>query len=201
MSRPRTFDVADLRAAGLRVLHRQGWSAVTARSVAAELDVSPMALYRLAPDARHLRQMIADAAAPSSDAGPADRRLTTLLRSWAVGAYGHLGAYPGLATYVIVEWTELPAWLDVVEELLARAEARGVSGADAVATVNAVFAYVLVRAQLRDAARTAGVRELGPLRASPSRYPHIQANRLEFATRRTDRHFHFGLEALLGGLQ
>jgi hypothetical protein len=213
MARLAAFTVDDLGTAGLAVARRDGWAAVSQRSVAAELGVTPMALYRLAPDAVSLRRLIADRAAPPvapPDAGAAgpdpvhlaagDGPLAATLRRWAVAAYDRLGRYPLLASFVILEWTEMPAWLDVVEALLAHADAGGLAGADAVAVVNAVFAYTLARAQLRDAAATAPRRELAPLAAQPDRYPHVRANRPEFAVRRIDTHFTVGLNALLAGL-
>jgi AcrR family transcriptional regulator len=199
MARPPAFTVDELQAAGLAVTRRAGWPAASTRGVAAELGVTPMALYRLAPDAPSLRRLIADAAAPAV-AVRADEPLGATLRRWAVDAYRQLGEHPLLASYVILEWTELPAWLDVVEGLLAVAAAHGVTGAEAVGVVNAVFAYVLARAQLRDAAATAPQRELAPLAADPARYPHVRANRAEFAVRQIDKHFPIGLDALLRGL-
>jgi AcrR family transcriptional regulator len=199
MARPPAFDRADVAAAGLRIVRRDGWSAVSLRSLADELGVTPMALYRVAADAETLRQLVADAAAPAVDpasTGP----LVDRLRSWATDAYEALARYPGLAAYVVVEWTELPAWLDIVEHHLGAAAAERLDGERAVATVNAVFAYVLVRAQLRDAARGAPPRLLRPLAEDPVRYPHVRALRTEFTTRRTEKHFVYGLAALLAGL-
>ena len=199
MARPAAFTVEELQAAGLAVTRHDGWPAVSARSVATELGVTAMALYRLAPDAPTLRHLIADAAAPPVRS-TAHGGLREVLQEWAVGAYRELGKHPLLASYVILEWTELPAWLDIVEALLAAAESDGTTGAEAVAVVNAVFAYVLARAQLRDAAATAPHRELAPLVAEPDRYPHVAANRPEFAVRQIDKHFRLGLDALLRSL-
>ena len=198
MARAPIFDEAALAAAGVRVIRRSGWPAVTVRSVAEELGVSPMALYRLAPDADRLRLLVANAVAPPlpSPVGP----LTDVLRSWAVDAYAHLRGLPGVASYVVLRWTELPAWLDVVEALLAAASASGLSGAPAVAAVNAVFAYVLVRAELHDGLATAPRRLMAPLRNDPARYPFLDRNRSEFTHARSDHHFTFSLDALIAGL-
>ena len=201
MGRPTVFDIEQLGEAGLSVVSRAGWSAVSVRSVADELGVSPMALYRLVPDASHLRRLIADAAAGSIQPEPGATSFSALLRIWAGDAYDHLKHYPGLASFVIAEWTELPGWLDIVEALLAKAGDEGVSGAAAVGTTNAVFSYVLVRAQLHDSAVAAPRRSLAPLNDDPSRYPHLQGNRSEFTVAQTNRHFAFGLDALVEGLE
>jgi AcrR family transcriptional regulator len=201
MGRPTVFDVEQLGEAGLSVVSREGWSALSVRSVADELGVSPMALYRLAPDASSLRRLIADAAASSILPEPSAGSLFVLLRAWAGDAYEHLKHYPGLASFVIAEWTELPGWLDIVESLLAKASDEGFSGVAAVGTTNAVFSYVLVRAQLHDSAVAAPRRSLAPLNDDPSRYPHLRSNHSEFTVAQTNRHFAFGLDALVAGLE
>ena len=203
MVRPRRFDAAALTAAGLAVAGRDGWSAVSQRRVAEELGVTPMALYRLARDADQLRRLVADAAAPAVPAMPVaagDLSLVAVLRAWAPLAYHQLCRRPGLAAYVVAHWTELPAWLDIVERLLDVAAEDGREGAAAVATVNAVFAYVLVRAQLHDGLADAPRRRLQPLRDEPDRYPRLRRSRPEFTRARVDEHFRFGLDALLAGL-
>jgi AcrR family transcriptional regulator len=199
MARPRSFDADSLVSAGLAVARRDGWSAVTLRAVADELGVSPMALYRVARDAEQLRRRVADAAAPPVVGSPG-ASLASSLQDWAVTAYADLGRRPGLAGYVVAHWTELPAWLDVVEALLGAASGEGRDGPEAVATVNAVFAYVLVRAQLRDGLASAPHRRLAPLSDDPDRYPHLRRQRPQFARAHVDEHFRYGLTALLTGL-
>jgi AcrR family transcriptional regulator len=201
MGRPTLFDVEQLGKAGLSVVSRAGWLAVSVRSVAEELEVSPMALYRLVPDASDLRRLIADAAAGAIRPEPGARSLSAVLRGWAGDAYEHLKLYPGLASFVIAEWTELPGWLDIVETLLAKASDEGVSGVAAVGTINAVFSFVLLRAQLHDSAAAAPRRSLTPLNDSPRRYPQLLRNRSEFSIAQTNRHFTFGLDALTTGLE
>jgi AcrR family transcriptional regulator len=201
MGRPQAFDSSDLASAGLGLVEDKGWAAVSVRSVAERLGVSPMALYRLAPDAQQLRRVIADAAAPpiqpDTDAGD----LLETLHTWARRAYRHLGRYAGLSAYVINEWTELPSWLDIVEALLERADADGIVGAQAVATVNAIYAYVLLRCQVRDTAAAAPRRQLAPVKKQRSRYPKIRDNLAEFTTAKTDKHFAVGLDAFIDGLR
>jgi len=160
-----------------------------------------MALYRLVPDSAALSRAIADAAAVPMRSVATGAPLPDALHQWAVPAYGILGRYRGLASFVIHEWTELPAWLDVVEALLTHADAQGLPGEAGVAAVNAVFAYVLVRAQLRDSAARAPTRQLAPVDEDPERYPLIRASVAEYATARTAKHFEIGLDALIAGLR
>ena len=200
MGRPPTFGLEALAAAGLSVVARDGWTAISVRSTADELGVTPMALYRVVPDARQLRRVVADAAAVPLRPGPRSGRLADELRTWATEAYRHLGRYPGLASFVIVEWTELPRWLDIVEDLLSWSDDDGLTGLDAVATVNAVFAYVLARSQLRDSVVAAPRRQLSPVRQRCDRYTRLRRNLGEYTTAKTDIHFAYGLDALTLGL-
>ena len=185
--------------AGLRVAARKTWKSVSVASVASELSVTPMALYRVVPDAEQLKRLIADAAAQPIQPEATRAPLLEALRAWAVAAHEHLGGLPGLAGFVIHEWTELPAWLAIVEAFLAAAEREGLNGSDAVATVNAVFAYVLARAQARDSISRR--RRLVPVKDHPERFPHVLAERSEFETAHVEAAFAFGLDALCGGLQ
>jgi len=198
MPRPPTFDADDLAAAGLAVVRRSGWDGVSVRAVAAAAGVSPMATYRLAADADALRRLVADAAAEAVipvDAGD----LFATLDAWAHAAHDHLVRLPGLSTFVLASWTELPRWLDVVEALLDAADRDGQVGPAAIEAVNAVFSYVVARAGLHRTATTGGRRRLGPVRDDPGRYPHLAADLREYVVPRTDHHFAVGLEARLAG--
>lgn len=195
MARTSTFDADDVGAAGLAVVARAGWAGLTTRAVASELGVTPMALYRVAPDAMALRAGVADVAAADIQPDRGAAGFTDELGRWAVDAHRHLAGLPGLSAHVVGSWTELPRWLDIVEGLLVVAATNGVVGIAAVDRVNAVFAYVLARAQIRE--QVGHDRKLAPVRADPQRYPAIEANLAAYATPEVDHHFRVGLEALL----
>jgi AcrR family transcriptional regulator len=195
MARTSTFDADDVAAAGLAVVARTGWAGLTTRAVARELRVTPMALYRVVADAAALRAGVADAAAAAIQPDRRAPGLAAELERWAVDGHRHLAGLPGLSAHVIGTWTELPRWLDIVEGLLVVAATDGVVGTAAVDLVNAVFAYVLARAQIRE--QVGHDRTLAPVRADPRRYPRIEANLAAYATPDVDHHFRVGLHALL----
>jgi AcrR family transcriptional regulator len=199
MSRTSRFDQDDAIAAGLAVVRRSGFESISLRAVAAALGVSPMALYRVVRDGDQLRSIIVDGTA--KDLQPrVEASLEETLRAWADRSYVTLCSYPGVAGYVLVHWTELPGWLGIVDRLLAQAGAEGVEGPIAVGQVNAVFAFVLSRAQLHDSLREAPRRTLQLLDSSGDGFPFVRANRDQFVVAETDRHFSLGLTALLAGL-
>ncbi|HVA43046.1 MAG TPA: TetR/AcrR family transcriptional regulator C-terminal domain-containing protein [Acidimicrobiales bacterium] len=198
MPRQATFGAEELAEAGLAVIAREGWSGLTMRATATQLGVSAMALYRVVSDSDALEAMVADHVGrglPVPD-GP----LTAALDTWARTTHDRLQSLPGAAAFLLASWTEIPSWLAIVEDFLARAEGEGLHGEEAVGTVNAIFAYTLARAQLRDYPSTARPRQLAPLVAQPERYPLIRSNLSEFAIAQREKAFVYGLEALLEGL-
>jgi hypothetical protein len=198
MGRRPQFDEADLAAAGLRVVRRHGWAGVSVASVARDLSVTPMALYRVARDADQLRRLIADAAAQPLQPNDTGEPLLDELFEWADRAYAELAPLTGLATFVIHEWTELSNWLAIVDTFLGIAEREGRTGTHAVLTVNAVFSYVLARAQMLETVTPR--RRLRPLKDHPQRFNHIRAELQDFRTAQTAAAFKFGLDALRLGL-
>jgi AcrR family transcriptional regulator len=198
MARNPRYDRDDLVRAGLELVSRSGFDAVTMRSIASALGISPMALYRVVPDAETLKDVVADSAAEQLQ--PSDGSLGEVLESWATAAYASLSEYPGLAGYVLHRWTDLPGWLTIVDNLLGAAAREGVEGSLAVARVNAVFAFVLARAQLRENVGGSS-RSLRLLATFPERFEYVRANREAFLVAESDRHFAFGLAALLAGLR
>jgi AcrR family transcriptional regulator len=201
MGRPQTFDQHALAARGLELVGDEGWPAVSVRSVADRLGVSSMAIYRVVPDAQALRHVIADAAAEPIQPDLEHHDVFIALEDWAGVAYRHLEQYRGLSAFVIGTWTELPHWLDIIEQHLVAAATSGLTGPKAIATVNSVFAYVLVRGQLRDSLAASRQREMAPVRFDPARYPLIRRNLREFTTAQTTKHFNAGLDALIAGLR
>jgi AcrR family transcriptional regulator len=179
--------------AAAAVASSSGLDALSVRSVASALDVTPMALYRHVGDAAAL------------EAATVERLLASLsvvedgdCRAWAHGARRVLAATPGLARHVLLRWTGIPRCLVVVDRLVAAMP----PGADPVAAANVVFTYVLVRAQAEEELRRAGgvSRDLAVLRSMRAEVPLLWANRRRYQRARLDEHFAYGLEAILRGI-
>lgn len=198
MSRQATFGPVELARAGVAVVARVGWGGLSMRATAAELGVSAMALYRVVADSESLQRMVADQIGRGLPVP--DGELLSALGAWARAAHDALGHLPGAAAYLLGSWTEVLSWLVIVEDFLSLAGAEGLEGDQAVGTVNAVFAYTLARAQLRDVPNSVIPRQLAPLAADPGRFPFIRANLSEFAVAQREKAFAYGLDALLKGL-
>jgi AcrR family transcriptional regulator len=198
LDRPRVLEHA--RA----IVADRGLEALSVRTVAADLGVTPMALYRYVASAEELRAAVVEACVaelPEPAPGPEDP--IERYRAWATGARATLLGYPGLGRHLLLHWFELPSMLTAVEGLLAIARELGFTGFDQVGVANAVFSFVLARVDLEEtlAAGDALRRQL-PLAAGdpPGAYPLLRAQIDEYRLARVDAHFGFGLELLLSGV-
>jgi AcrR family transcriptional regulator len=187
--------------AGTALARSAGVDGVGVRPVAAELGVTPMALYRHVRDAAELHAAVVEQALAAVPAVPVDGAWDDRCRRWAHGTREVFVGFPGLARIVLLDWTRHPRLLVAIDRLTAMLDAEGPHGVDAVAAANAVFTYVLARAQAEETVRAGGVeRPLDVLDRMADEVPFLAARRHELAVARVDEHFAYGLDALLAGL-
>jgi hypothetical protein len=156
-----------------------------------------MALYRYVSDADDLRDAVLAALCESLPARP---DCVDDLSRWAHEFRAWLLQAPGLSRLVLIRWFDVPALLDMVEDLLSVFHHVGRDGFELVAAANSLFAYVLCRGELEEAVRAAGVNRALPWDESGSSRPLLNSQRGEYEVARLDEHFDFGLELLLRGL-
>ena len=188
-------------AAGRTLVRESGWSALSLRAVATRLGVTPMALYRHVADGATLtRAVIASIVAefgPVARTGDAQHDLA----NWGRTAHAVLIQHPGAAGHLLVSWFEVPAMLQCTEDLLAIVADDGLRDFEAVAAVNAIVMYVLMRCEAEQAVRSAGaVKRALKLAATDSPLPHLTALGAHYTTARFDLHFEYGLDVLLSGI-
>ncbi len=185
--------------AGTELVAESGWGELSLRAVAGRLSVTPMALYRHVPDSAALADGVLDEIASGlpgvGDSGDLGRDLDT----WARSVLGHLRQYPGLAGHLLVRWFEIRPVLARIDELLERAQRDGLEGFAAVAVTNAVFTYVLMRAEAERQVRSAGTTTRN-LDDAALEFEHFGALAEHYTTAQFDAHFEFGLDALLAGM-
>ena len=187
--------------AGVGVVRRAGWGSLSLRSVASDLDVTPMALYRHVTNADSLSatvlERVVEGLEPVGFTGDVGRDLS----SWARSARAHLHRFPGTAGHLLVNWFDSPAMLSTIEALLALTEEAGMEDAEAVACVNAVFMFVLMRVEAESIVRAAGaVRRRLNLSDAKDHLPRLRRLQQHYTTARFDTHFEYGLAALLRGI-
>lgn len=175
------------------------WDELSLRAVADRLSVTPMALYRHLPDSAALVEAVLNEIASGLpdviDSGDIGRDLG----SWARSVLVHLRHYPGVAGYLLVHWFEIDPVLRRIDALLALAGGHGLEGFESVAVTNAVFTYVLMRAEAERQVRSAGAVNRS-LNVSARNLPHLDPVVDHYTTAQFDAHFDFGLNALLAGM-
>jgi AcrR family transcriptional regulator len=188
--------------AGTDVVRAAGWAALSLRAVAAQLGVTPMALYRHVADADTLHNdvliSIAGLIATVDHSGDpwAD------LSAWAHRARNALRPFPGVPAHLLTAWFNLAPSLGLVEDLLDRAHDAGLTEFEAVAAVNAIFMFVLMRAEAEQTVRTAGVaRRALRLSAVGRDLPRLRSLSSHYTTAEFDRHFEYGLDVLIAGIR
>jgi AcrR family transcriptional regulator len=188
--------------AGVECVRHGGLASLGIRALAERLGVTPMALYRHVDTAQALESAVIEEVLASIPGVPEGAEWQSTVRAWASGARPVLAAHPGVARYILTNWFRLPQVLDWIEGLLCAAEDESMTGPLAVAAVNAVFTYVLMRVEAEEAVRSAGVirRQLPRGARSEARWPHLKANAREYEVARLHRHFEFGLDTLLLGI-
>ena len=123
------------------------------------------------------------------------------LEWWARRAHAALVPFPGAAAHLLATWFEIPAALRVVEALLEVVYAGGLQDFEAVAAVNAVFMFVLMRAEAEQTVRRArAVKRSLRLAGAERDLPLLSALAEHYTTARFDLHFDYGLRLLLDGI-
>lgn len=187
--------------AGVALVRREGWAALGVRAVATDLGVTPMALYKHVAGAEGLVEAVRERVLATTAAPRDTGDLRADLTDWARRFHADLTAAPGLGGWLLVHWFESAAVLERVDALLELVTRHGVDGFEAVAVVNAVFMYALMRAEAERQVRTAGVVQRR-LRTAASARPLDRLRSLadHYTTAELDKHFAFGLDALVRGL-
>lgn len=167
-------DVLDVAA---RLLDEQGAEAVTMRRLAAELGVSPMALYRHVGDRDELLLALVDrlAAALVYPPIPDDPR-QAILALWQT-LYEGLAAHPWLPEVLGRRRLMAPSVLGAVEEIHAAFRRAGLSLEDAVRAYRLTWQFTLGALLVRAGSRHPGPSVQESLRGAPDpqRYPTLAA--------------------------
>lgn len=187
--------------AGVQLVRRDGWPALSLRSVAAAIGVTPMALYRHVPDSDSLLSGVLDSIVGAAPVVETTGRLAVDLTNWARELHRHLGQFPGVAGRLLVSWFDCVPMLERIDDLLALVAGHGIEGYEAVATTNALFTYVLMRGEAERQVQSAGVvRRRLRTAGSTRELTHLQSVSRYYTTAQFDAHFEFGLRALLAGM-
>ncbi|MFI6417760.1 TetR/AcrR family transcriptional regulator [Streptomyces sp. NPDC050842] len=202
MPRPRSLTQDQLAATALAVIDRDGLAALTMRTVAKELDMSPMGLYRYVTDRDELEGLVAERvldtvdATPPSAATPWRERIEIMVGRLRDG----MAAHPGAVSLTVAHRHRSLGglrWSETVLGILAEA---GIDGGRRVVALRALHGYVTGAIQLEHLGPLAGEGTATIATLPKDRFPHLAETARSAGGISPDEEFFGGLRLILRGL-
>ncbi|NVI92718.1 TetR/AcrR family transcriptional regulator [Actinomadura sp. BRA 177] len=201
MPRPRSLSTGKLAGAALAVIDRDGLAGLSMRTVAKELGMSTMALYRYVRDREELEGLVVDLVYGEVDPtppaeGPWDVRIETMALRLRDAFGAHAAIMPLTLTHRHASAGSL-CWGEAVAGLLAEA---GVTGPRAAIALRALIAYIIGAIQLEHLGPLAGEGTDAIAALPPEEFPHMAETARHARHIGPDEEFRGGLAAVLRGL-
>lgn len=203
MPRPRSLTPDRLASAALAVLDRDGLAGLSMRTVAKELGMSTMALYRYVADREELERLVVEFALGAVDTGapPADlpwrERVEVMVRRLRDTLRTHPSVIPLSVTHrhhsrAVLRWSE--AVLGILTDA-------GFAGERRVVALRSLVAYVNGALQLARLGSLSGAGTVAISALDPEEFPLMAATAHSAQGVDAEREFFGGLAVLLRGLE
>lgn len=200
MPRPRSLTSAQIAAAALAVLDRDGLDALSMRTVAKELGMGTMSLYRYVSDRSQVEELVVDlvlqAADLSSPTGSAGKRLSEL----ADRVRGAVSDHPAVVPLLLMHRHRAPSSLRWGEVMLTVLTDAGLTGRRRVIAFRAILGYVFGALQVEYFAALSGPGTAALAAAPPEEFPILSESAAEARTIPPREEFRRGFDILLRGL-
>jgi AcrR family transcriptional regulator len=201
MPRPRSLSPDRLAAAAIAVIDRDGLAGLSMRTVAGELGLSTMALYRYVRDRDELELLVVEGVLhPLDTTPPPDPSWTDQIKTMVDRVRAAVGAHPGIVPLLLRHRQSSVStlrWSEAVLGILTRA---GFDGAGRVVALRALISYVNGAIQLEHLGALSGAGTVAISKLSPADFPLMAATAGAARTVAPDEEFGGGLEILLRGL-
>jgi AcrR family transcriptional regulator len=193
--RPRSLTTDQLADAALAVIDRDGLAGLTMRTVAKELGVSTMGLYRYVSDRDELEQLVVERVLAAVDTTmPTSDPILTMVQRVRTA----VGAHPEIVPLTMSNRHRSPSllrWAETVMEILTEA---GIEGPQRVIAMRALLSYVIGAIQLEHRGPLAGPGTAAI--ATLADFPYMAESAKHAREIGPDEEFTGGLEVLLRGL-
>ncbi|GAB2443224.1 TetR/AcrR family transcriptional regulator C-terminal domain-containing protein [Streptosporangium sandarakinum] len=150
MPRPRSLTPTTLATAALAVIDRDGLAGLTMRTVAKEVGMSTMGLYRYVTDRAELERLVVDLVlsqvdtAPPDPAAPWTDRVAAMVRRLR----GAVGTHPSVIPLIVAHRHRSERLLGWSETLVGILKEAGLDGPRRVVALRCLLAYVIGALQL-----------------------------------------------------
>jgi AcrR family transcriptional regulator len=200
MPRPRSLTTDQIATAALAVVDRDGLDALSMRTVAQELGMGTMSLYRYVTDRGQVEELVVDlvlaAADPSVPRGGAGKRLSVLVDRVRVAVSEH----PAVVPLLLIHRHRSPGarrWGEAVLTVLTDA---GLTGRHRVIAFRAVLGYVFGALQVEHFGPLAGPGTAALAALSAEEFPILSETALQARSIPPEEEFRRGFDILLRGL-
>ncbi|WP_067168659.1 TetR/AcrR family transcriptional regulator [Microtetraspora niveoalba] len=202
MPRPRSLTPAQLAAAALAVIDRDGLAGLSMRAVAQQVGMSTMALYRYVDDRGELEQLVIELVLGAVDTTPpaADRPWQERIETMVDRVRDIVGAHPWIVPLIVAHRhrsVSVLRWSETVAGILAEA---GLDGRKRVIALRGLLAYIIGAIQLEHLGPLAGQGTGVIADLPPAEFPHMAETARHARAVDADEEFHGGLANLLRGM-
>ena len=200
MPRPRSLTPEQIATAALAVLDRDGLDSLSMRTVAQELGMGTMSLYRYVSDRGQVEELVVDlvlqAVDPSIPRGTAGKRLSALADRVRVAVSGHPAVVPLLLTYR----HRSPSSRRWGEAMLTVLTDAGLTGKRRVIAFRAVLGYVFGALQVAHFGPLSGPGTAALAELPPEEFPLLSETAAQARGIPPEEEFRKGFEIVLRGL-
>jgi AcrR family transcriptional regulator len=200
--RPKSLSLDDIAAAALAISERDGLAGVSMRSVAEELGMGTMSLYRYVTDREHVERLMVDRVLRQVDTELSSRlgwrsRVTTLLERARDAASAHAAIVPLLVKHRATS-EHSTRWGEAMLRELAGA---GFSGTRRVVAFRTLLAYLLGSLQLAHFGSLAGAGTRRFAELPVEQFPALAETARHAQRVDPEPEFRSGLAVILRGLE
>ncbi|MGW0433653.1 TetR/AcrR family transcriptional regulator [Micromonospora sp. NPDC003197] len=202
MPRPRSLSTAQLGAAALAVIDRDGLAGLTMRTVATELGMSTMALYRYVADREELAGLVVEQVLGAIDTTPPSADLTWAeqIRIMVERIRGAVAAHPAAVPLTPLHRHRSVSILRWSETVLGILTEGGIDGARRVVALRALLSYVIGAVQLEHLGPLAGAGTVAISELPRAEFPLMAETARRARQIGPEEEFTAGLDILLRGL-
>ncbi|MGH3879437.1 MAG: TetR/AcrR family transcriptional regulator [Actinophytocola sp.] len=200
MPRPRSLTPARLATATLAVIDRDGLGALTMRTVAKDLGMATMSLYRYVSDRDELETLVVEHVLAGIDVSPPAGDWREQVATLLARLRDAVRAHPATVPLLVRHRHAAPSSTRLIEAMLAVLTEAGFRGRQRVVAQRTVISFLLGVLQNEYYAPLSGAGAAAMARLSDVDYPLLSETAAEAARLDADEEYRRGLEVVLRGL-
>lgn len=200
MPRPRSLTPDRLATAALAVIDRDGLDALTMRTMARELGMATMSVYRYVADRAELEALVVDHVLAAVDVAPPAGDWRAAITTLVVRLRAAVVEHPGTVPLLLRHRHSSPASLRWIEATLTVLTAAGFRGLDRVIAQRTVVSFLLGALQNDYYGPLSGAGTAAMARLSTADFPLLAQTAAAARSLAADEELRRGLDVVLRGL-